>query len=1023
MDITRVELDLRKHYAAGRLQQGRPILDADTNHASILFEGERRVTNVDVIGPYGSPDDGFRVGGQTSSGGSVDFTLAPGTLYLGGLRETLEPAASGQGMLFSQQTDWLQQAAQDRPPVGVNGRRDLVVLEAWEQEVSAVEDGEMIDPALGVDTFAWLRRMRRVHVMADVGTDDCAAAMNRFLDSVGPLGPDNGVQTGTTLSAVFNDSKGLGDLCNPPIAGGYLGAENQAIRVELLDGGRLLWAYDDAAPLYRVSIDGTGRVLTLDTPPRDQVHWPVVNQTVEVIAWSALLPNGEKLAEMRGPVSGAVGAAPVSYLTTVTIGFGPGGQTITVADPPPAGFNAAWKGRFGAALDDTQAGRKAFMRVWWRGDDVSALPISYSPGNPVALGNTGVSVTIHGFRPRSGEYWTIAVRPKTPDQLYPWQLVSGRPPDGPRLFYAPLGILTCDGVTPPHDCRPTFAPLINAGACCEVTLKPDQDWQGRIRAAVQGGDVSLCFEPGAYRASSTIAFSTHSVKITGAGAGSTRIIGAALECVFSFTNCPSVVLADIGVAAGRADSSLAGLKNLAGAVTCRNCTDVQIERVTLVCADADLRAASCLAIYHPLPAANAAPQPFNARVRHSRFEVGHFQVGVLLVNADRAVVEDNLVVTAPEKRAIAIGDLPNRKFVVARLGKALVWNMKISSTAAPTTRKARQRARRRQAMLLRLKAPGAQAAAPLSAQAEAAPPASEQATPAAAGGQSAVRGAQAAASAQALRVRPLALLSADPTLDLNLQQAGRAHVKEVFGTLHLSFLSSDRLGNAWTHALQAAKIDQNTSAARVRLAVKQIADNALLQPHTVAPAFGNWVASVLPLLYSTSSQGIVVGGDLANDVRIQGNTIDGTVQGIHVGLSDLKVRPHAAHLIAGRVQITGNTIHLRLTPETWGDRHGIFLGCVNSAVVQDNHMDVTSTAAQAGGAPAQPIQAVKVAGHFGPLVLVERNSMTGFTNGIYTDQDARSIPAGTLWKVAENVSSSPHLIHQPYFRVADNVPP
>jgi hypothetical protein len=372
-------------------------------------------------------------------------------------------------------------------------------------------------------------------------------------------------------------------------------------------------------------------------------------------------------------------------------------------------------------------------------------------------------------------------------------------------------------------------------------------------------------------------------------------------------------------------------------------------------------------------------------------------------------VEDNVVVTAPAARAIAIGDLPNRKSVVARLGKALVWNMKISNAVVPTTRKARQRVRRRQAMLLRLKAPGGQAAAP----------AGQQAPPAAGDGQSAAPGAQAVSSEQALGVRPLALLSADPTLNLNLQQAGRAHVKAVFGTLHLSFLSSDRLGNAWTDALQAAKIDQNSSAARVRLAVKQIANNALLQPHTVAPAFGNWVASVLPLLYSTSSQGIVVGGDLANDVRIQGNTIDGTVQGIHIGLSDLKVRPHAAHLIAGRVQVTGNTVHLRLTPETWGDRHGIFLGCVNSAVVQDNHIDVTSSQ----GTPVSlPIQAVKVAGHFGPLVLVERNFMRGFTNGVYTDQDARSVPGGTLWKVAENVSNSPHLIHTPYFRVADNVP-
>ena len=35
---------------------------------------------------------------------------------------------------------------------------------------------------------------------------------------------------------------------------GYLGAENQAIRVQLTAANRFLWAYDNAEPLYRVEI-------------------------------------------------------------------------------------------------------------------------------------------------------------------------------------------------------------------------------------------------------------------------------------------------------------------------------------------------------------------------------------------------------------------------------------------------------------------------------------------------------------------------------------------------------------------------------------------------------------------------------------------------------------------------------------------------------------------------------------------------------------------------------------------------
>ncbi len=43
------------------------------------------------------------------------------------------------------------------------------------------------------------------------------------------------------------------DLCSPSVQSGYLGAENQAIRIEIGSGGNtLLWGYDNASPLYRV---------------------------------------------------------------------------------------------------------------------------------------------------------------------------------------------------------------------------------------------------------------------------------------------------------------------------------------------------------------------------------------------------------------------------------------------------------------------------------------------------------------------------------------------------------------------------------------------------------------------------------------------------------------------------------------------------------------------------------------------------------------------------------------------------
>ena len=72
---------------------------------------------------------------------------------------------------------------------------------------------------------------------------------------------------------------GTPDLCSPPVAGGYLGAENQAIRIQLVSGTEFTWGFDNAAPLYRVQLAndnaGVRRRIVMLTEPADQAHWPL----------------------------------------------------------------------------------------------------------------------------------------------------------------------------------------------------------------------------------------------------------------------------------------------------------------------------------------------------------------------------------------------------------------------------------------------------------------------------------------------------------------------------------------------------------------------------------------------------------------------------------------------------------------------------------------------------------------------------------------------------------------------------
>ena len=76
------------------------------------------------------------------------------------------------------------------------------------------------------------------------------------------------------LKVGFTNPGSDGDPCDPQASGGYLGADNQLIRVRIdkSDGGtHLLWGCDDASFIYRITQVNGGDTLTLaDDPPDPQ---------------------------------------------------------------------------------------------------------------------------------------------------------------------------------------------------------------------------------------------------------------------------------------------------------------------------------------------------------------------------------------------------------------------------------------------------------------------------------------------------------------------------------------------------------------------------------------------------------------------------------------------------------------------------------------------------------------------------------------------------------------------------------
>ena len=473
VDLSRLMTDPRKHYAGVRMQQGRVLTDEDFNEASILDDEELRRTRLHAIGAYGAPGAGFvpknfKVGG----GGKLDFTFTVGEIYLGGLRLEMSIEET-----FLEQKDWLDfdpavEAA--GPPAAGTSRTDLAWLEVWQQPVTAVEDGELLEVALGgPDTTTRWRTMRRIRLAQGIAESNCSdawAAVTAGFAGLGTMTEEFELATAATLTVAFTAPADPGDLCSPAVAGGYLGAENQAIRVQMVDATHYTWGFDDAAPLYRVLVSAKGGQmikLTFLNVPRDAAHWPLKGQVVELLPWAAALPNGQRVAELAG------------HLCKVAVSYDPDERTLEIDTPVPAGFNALWQTRSDKAefFDGSPAESFVYLRIWNRGDDLAspaAIPIANGD-----LGHTGLAITFNSGPLRPADHWIIAARPAAPDVLTPWRLKSlaGAPPNGINRFRAPLGLIqwTADGLGVVtgvfiHDCRPPFQPLTRIRNCCSVTV-------------------------------------------------------------------------------------------------------------------------------------------------------------------------------------------------------------------------------------------------------------------------------------------------------------------------------------------------------------------------------------------------------------------------------------------------------------------------------------------------------------------------------------------------------------------------
>lgn len=410
-DISRINFDKKKHYTSVRMQQGRVLTDDDWNENERIDKEIQRVTNSEIIGSFEPPTMVLRLKTCDWIRGSSILIFYP-ALYIWGLAFGI-----GRDGNLPPSKDWLQQPAllNGSPDISESEQYDLVYLETWQQAVSAVEDSSLFEVALGgPDTTTRVRNMRRVLIASGIGQCSCVEAWNKLVEqwqaeNKGTLNKQHERIADIQLKVTFLNTGLPDDLCSPSAAGGYLGAENQAIRVQLIDNNHFTWGFDNAAPFYKVTISADGKTVHVITDPKDQYHWPLSNQVVEILPWSAVLSNGEKVAAQQG------------HLTKVESSYDPDSGEFTIVDSLPADFGADWKSRANKDdLDDQDPAEYFYMRIWNRGDDLSSdSKINITFGTPQLLGHTGLQITITGNDAVASDFWVIAARPETPNLVVP----------------------------------------------------------------------------------------------------------------------------------------------------------------------------------------------------------------------------------------------------------------------------------------------------------------------------------------------------------------------------------------------------------------------------------------------------------------------------------------------------------------------------------------------------------------------------------------------------------------------------
>jgi len=536
-DISRSTFRPRKNFLGVVMQQGRVQLDSDWNEWQSEFSRRIQAGTLDTVGRAvfsASTPNAFKITAGTDASGNSTLTIGAGRYYVDGLlaeNHGPEAQAAWDSALAelsgapaysttTAATNFAQQPFLPGAALPAGNGPFLAYLDVWQRDVTYLEDPDLIDKAINIDTTGRLQTVWQVKLLdlSNLGTTpDCSTDVPAF-DAL-----EQPPAARLTNGLVPNASSG--PCCLAPNTS-YTGQENQLYRVEIHQAGAaaaapaggFIWPLPANTPTFKWSRDnasvetsvsaiaavstasGSVSQLTVASLGRDQVLGFSVNNWIEITDDAYELNNqpGEfyQIATQPSAARAVTLNGAVSSHFPLT-----GGQT----SPKLHTLIRRWD-QSGKVYSTDSSGNTTLWIDLNAPGSTGQIPVP--PAGTMLVLENGITVSFDlnpeptSANPtvfRIGDYWLFAAR--TADGSV--EQITSAPPLGIHHHYAQLSIVTFPSTT--SDCRIEWPPSQSGcDCCCTITLSPsDLTGNTTLQSILdqhqnQSTPTIICLEAGTY---------------------------------------------------------------------------------------------------------------------------------------------------------------------------------------------------------------------------------------------------------------------------------------------------------------------------------------------------------------------------------------------------------------------------------------------------------------------------------------------------------------------------------------------